>query len=317
MTAKSAGIPSNLSGEYPLLRSLASSPPRGYFYNRTGNRLAYDEYGSKTGMPLFYFHDTGSSRLEAVFFHRAARQHGYRLIAVDRPGVGCSDFYESTQTVDFCQDVLTLADELGIGNFAVMSFGAGGVYATTLAYMRPQRVIAHLNLAGVPGNVFNETPKSTFAALCIHELTPALIKLSVRLRHAFAQDKPEASLERLYNFLSYTDRKIMSSPRVRQTLALDQSEAIRNGARGVAQDFAMCFRKLDFKLHEVSVPTLVWQGSADRLSSRSDCEYLVARLQNARFFRVANRGHFFFINCMDEVFGRFRMSADVGEHLAA
>lgn len=291
--------------------------PAAYFATGRGHQLAYDLYGKPSGYPLFYFHDAGSSRLEALFFHKAARHQGFKLIAIDRPGIGCSDFYTSASTVDFCHDVVQLADSLGYSEFGVMSFGAGGVYATSLAYWYPDRVSLHLNLAGVPGNVFNENPERSVTASLIFEMTPVLIKYRVRLQHALSTRNPELLLERLYEQLSYTDRKILALASVRKTLAMDQQETIRNGARGVAQDLAMCFRKLDFRLHEVPVPTLIWQGGADRLSSRADCEYLVARLPNARFFRVPHRGHFFFINCMNEVFQRLRVCAVNRQTLAA
>lgn len=291
--------------------------PAAQFTNAEGYRLAYDIYGKRSGYPLFYFHDGGSSRLEAAFFHNAAHEQGFRLIAIDRPGVGCSDFYESATTSDFCDDVLLLADQLGIAEFGVMSLAAGGIYATTLAYMQPARTRMHLNLAGMPGVVFNENPANTVAANFIHEVTPLLIKLNVRLRHVLLMDKPHLELERMQEFLSYTDRKTLSLPRVRRTLALDQFEATRNGARGVAQDLAMCFRKLEFRLHDVAVPTVIWQGAADRLSSRSDCEYMAARLPSARYYRVQNRGHFFFVTCMNEVFQRLRTGIETRQNLAA
>lgn len=291
--------------------------PSGRFTNAQGYQLAYDIYGEKSGYPLFYFHDGGSSRLEAAFFHSAARDRGYRLIAIDRPGVGCSDFYESSSTSDFCNDVVLLADQLGLTEFGVMSLAAGGIYATTLAYMQPARTRVHLNFAGMPGEVFNENPANTVTANFIHEVTPLFIKLNVRLRHILLMDKPHLELERMQEFLSYTDRKMLSLPRVRRILALDQYEATRSGARGVAQDLAMCFRKLEFRLHDVAVPTIIWQGAADRLSSRSDCEYMAARLPSARYYRVQNRGHFFFVTCMDEVFQRLRTGAETRQNLAA
>lgn len=291
--------------------------PAARFKNALGYQLAYDIYGEKSGYPLFYFHDGGSSRLEAAFFHGAAREQGYRLIAIDRPGVGCSDFYESASTTDFCNDVVQLADQLGLAEFGVMSLAAGGIYATTLAHMQPDRTRVHLNLAGMPGIVFNENPANTVTANFIHEVTPLFIKLNVRLRHVFLMDKPHLELERMHEFLSYTDRKMLALPRVRRTLALDQYEATRNGARGVAQDLAMCFRKLEFRLHDVAVPTVIWQGGADRMSSRSDCEYMAARLPDAHYYRVNNRGHFFFVTCMNEVFQKLRTGVDKRQNLAA
>ena len=53
-----------------------------------GRELAYLEWGDPAGYPAFYFHGTPSSRLEGAFADGAAQRHGFRLIAIDRPGSG-------------------------------------------------------------------------------------------------------------------------------------------------------------------------------------------------------------------------------------
>ena len=266
---------------------------------------------------MFYFHDAGSSRLECGFFQTSARLQGYRLIAVDRPGIGCSNYYPLQSASQFCLDVLSLADELGIGEFGVMSLGAGGIYAMTLAYLAPARLSFQLSIAGVPGTVFNEANRQSYASNCLNELTPTLVKFLVRLKHTFFSEGPQQAFERMQDYLSYTDRKTLANPRVMRTLVLDQQEVVRNGYRGIAQDLAICFRKLDFSLQEVSVPVVIWQGCADRLSQRSDCEYMVAHMPRASLHRVPNQGHFFFIHSMDDVFCRLRNTFEINSVSAA
>lgn len=288
-------------------RKFRSQPETRYFLSR-GHRLAYSEFGSGSGTPVLYFHDNGSSRLEAEFFDRAARQHGFRLIAVDRPGIGESDYYLTTSTADFCADARQLMEQLGIQRFGVMSLGAGGIFALTMAHLFPNHVNFKLSLAGVPGSVFNESGSQSYAASCWNEVTPLLIRLLVRVKHRFFPDNPAKSIARMEKYLSYTDRKALRDPQVFQALARDQQEAFRRGYQGVAQDLAVCFRKLDFRLREVTVPTIIWQGEADRLSQRADCEYMAARMPDVRYYRVPNRGHFFFVHKIDQVFDGLRSS---------
>jgi len=301
--------PSSESVPLPLRpATIVPANPASRFFQCRGHRLAFSEFGSPSGTPVLYFHDSGSSRLEARFFDLAARQHGFRLIAVDRPGIGGSDYYPTTGPAEFCADVLALAAHLGVHHFGVMSLGAGGIFALTLAHQYPDRVSFKLSLAGVPGSVFNETAIHSYAATCWNEVTPLLIRLLVRVRHRFFPNNPARSLERMENYLSYTDRKVLRDPQVFNTLAQDQQEAFRHGYRGVAQDLAVCFRKLDFRLQDVSVPTIIWQGEADRLSQRADCEYMAARMPDVRYHRVPNRGHFFFVHKIDQVFDGLRSS---------
>lgn len=282
-------------------------PETRHFFSR-GHRLAYSEFGAVSGTPVLYFHDNGSSRLEAAFFDRAARQHGFRLIAIDRPGIGGSDYYLTSSPADFCTDARQLMEQLGLDQFGVMSLGAGGIFALHMAHLYPAQVNFKLSLAGVPGTVFNESGAQSYAASCWNEVTPLLIRLLVRVKHRFFPDNPARSIARMEKYLSYTDRKALRDPQVFQALARDQQEAFRCGYQGVAQDLAVCFRKLDFRLREVSVPTIIWQGEADRLSQRADCEYMAARMPDVRYYRVPNRGHFFFVHKIDQVFDGLRSS---------
>ena len=55
-----------------------------------GRRLALCEVGDAYGVVAFYFHGTGSSRLETALYANAAAAHGVRLVGWDRPGSGGS-----------------------------------------------------------------------------------------------------------------------------------------------------------------------------------------------------------------------------------
>lgn len=291
--------------------------PMSTFQRPGGSLLAFDEYGSATGYPLFYFHDAGSSRLECAFYHRAARKHGYRLIAIDRPGIGGSTYFPLLDATTFCNELLRLADALQLTKFGVLALGAGGIYAMTLAHMAPDRVSNILSLGGIPGTAFNESHPSSFIASCVQGLTPACVQFMTRVRHGLFREDPEQVAAQLEELLSGADRKTLAIPRIRQLLTLDLQETLRQGGRGAAQDLGVCFRKFDFQLGAICVPTVIWQGAADRISSRSDCEFLVARMPNASYHRVTNRGHFFFVHCMDEVFGRLHLNTVPRTCLAA
>ena len=278
-----------------------------FFFLHNGYRLAYAEYGASNGTPVFYFHDSGSSRLEASLFHQAAQRNGFRIIAIDRPGIGKSEFFAYSRPADFCDAVMTLARQLGLQQFGVMSLGAGGLGALTMARFHSASVMCMLNLGGVPGSVFNETgEKLSYSASCWNELTPVAINWLVSLRHRFFRADPFENLKLLGTRLSASDRIILEDNAVLRVLVRDQEEAVQSGSRGIAQDIALSYRKLDFRLQDVSVPTVIWQGESDRLSQRSDCEFMAARMSDVRYHRVPGRGHFFFLNKMDQVFDDLR-----------
>ena len=67
-----------------------------------GRMLGYDEYGIPDGTPVFVFHGFPGSRLDWKIFDRndSAAETNARLIAVDRPGMGLSDFKSGRKILD-------------------------------------------------------------------------------------------------------------------------------------------------------------------------------------------------------------------------
>ncbi|MBI4571246.1 MAG: alpha/beta hydrolase, partial [Chloroflexi bacterium] len=80
---------------------------------RDGRRLGYAEYGSRTGRPLFFFHGFPNSRVLGRLFQQAAARRGVRIIALDRPGFGLSDFMRGRTLAGWPDDVVEAADALG------------------------------------------------------------------------------------------------------------------------------------------------------------------------------------------------------------
>ncbi|PCH58442.1 MAG: hypothetical protein COC19_08470 [SAR86 cluster bacterium] len=282
-----------------------NAEPATIFLPPTGGRLAYQEFGSRFGFPIIYFHDSGSSRLEAKFFDRSADLKGYRIIAIDRPGIGLSKFKSSSSVASFCEEVVQLSKWLGLHKFGLMSLGAGGSFALTMAYSYPSLVQFHLCLGAVPGNVYNAA-NTSYSSEYMDVLIPFMIKMLVHIRHRLLRDRPSDYIDRLYDLLGNADKKVLADTSIIRMLKMDQQELFRQGCEGVAQDAANCFRKLDFGLEQIQAPVFIWQGSADSLTSRSESEYMASRIPRADLHRLNNRGHFFFIHHMDEIFARLK-----------
>ena len=87
---------------------------------RCGRRLGFAEYGDPAGKPVLYFHGTPSSRLlhpdEGI-----TRSLGARLIILERPGFGLSDFQPGRELLDWPDDVVEAADQLDLDCFAVVA----------------------------------------------------------------------------------------------------------------------------------------------------------------------------------------------------
>lgn len=88
---------------------------------------------------------------------KAAMSHGVRLIAPSRPGYGVSTM-SPPGLARTAVDTLELADQLGIGPFALLGSSGGGPFALAMAAAAPDRVSAIAVLAS-PGNYAEVKPE--------------------------------------------------------------------------------------------------------------------------------------------------------------
>jgi pimeloyl-ACP methyl ester carboxylesterase len=68
-----------------------------------GGTLGYTECRDPVGPVLFSFHRPGS-RLEAQLLAEPATEHGLRLIGIDRPGMGLSQYQPRRRVRDWPHD---------------------------------------------------------------------------------------------------------------------------------------------------------------------------------------------------------------------
>jgi len=83
---------------------------------KDGRMLGYIDLGKSDGKPLFHFNGFPGSRLEVTILADRAIEKNIRVIGIDRPGMGLSDFKKNRTLLDWPDDVVELADALGIDN---------------------------------------------------------------------------------------------------------------------------------------------------------------------------------------------------------
>ena len=107
---------------------------------RDGRVLCYAEYGDPSGKPFFFFHGLPGSRRQRHPDNSIASEIGARIIAIDRPGYGLSDFQPGRKLLDWPGDVAQLADCLKIEQFSAIGVSGGGPYLLACAYKMPERM---------------------------------------------------------------------------------------------------------------------------------------------------------------------------------
>jgi pimeloyl-ACP methyl ester carboxylesterase len=277
-----------------------------------GRRLGYAQYGQPDGEPIMYFHGHPGSRLEARLVHEAAAAAGFRVIALDRPGYGLSDFSPGRAIIDWPADVEQAADVLGIGPFSVAGASGGGPYALACARVIPDRVVRAAVISGVgpfqvPGSTAGMRWQNRVGfRLCAR--FPALARILMRSMHRNISRRPERTIEALARAMSPVDAEIVRRPEVQTLLITDITEAFRHGSDGAAHDMVLLGRPWGFSLREVEQEVYLWQGEADTLVPPAMGRYLAEQLPHCHATMLPGAGHLLIVDRMPDLISAFRRS---------
>lgn len=270
-----------------------------------GRALGYSEWGARDGSPVLGFLGTSLSWL-AHLGTDAPRAAGVRLILVDRPGYGLSDFQEGRALLDWPRDVAELADGLEIDRFAVFGMSGGGPHAAACGFALPDRVSA-LGLVSSPAPV-RDRPELRFSApphrrpmIELAEHDPALVahRLLEDCRAEFERDAREG---RTGDGGPPSDRAVMADPDVRARFEAAKQETVARGPEGYAHDlFLLYVAPWGFRPEEITVSTHIWQGEADEAVSPRVAEFFDETIPNSSLHLVPGGGHLLLWSHAEEI----------------
>jgi pimeloyl-ACP methyl ester carboxylesterase len=271
-----------------------------------GRLLGYAIYGDPAGRPVFYFHGFPGSRVEAQLAHHVAARIGIRLIAVDRPGFGLSDFKPRRTISEWPDDVVRIADALGIKRFGTIGVSGGGPYAAACALRIPERLSAVSIVCGL-GPL--DAPHATQRMIRNHQLIFFLGRRVPWLANAFlrrtayqVQRDAWAIFRRHIAGLPDPDQAVFGRPEVKSTMTDTVVEAFRHGSRGVAYELFLYTRPWGFPLGDIETRVKLWHGERDVSVPPAMGQYQAHLIPNCRATFYPGEGHFsLIINHMEEI----------------
>ncbi|MBI2724047.1 MAG: alpha/beta hydrolase [Chloroflexi bacterium] len=268
-----------------------------------GRLLGYGQYGDPDGAPLFLLHGMPGSRLEGEIAHEAMAAAGVRLIAPDRPGYGLSDRLPGRTIPGFAEDVVALADRLGVGRFGVAGVSGGGPYAAACAYRIPERLTAAGIVSGVgpfdaPGarDGMNRMNQVLFG---LARRAPFAVTAAMALM-ARASRSPRL-IQQMKRSMPAPDRAVLSDPTVERLFTASAKEAFRQGAGGAAQETVLYARPWGFRLQDIRMPVHLWQGGADANVPPSMGRYQASQIPDCREHWYPDEGHLLVITHFEEI----------------
>lgn len=234
-----------------------------------GRELAWSEYGHLHGYPLVYLHSQAGSRVEAKLLHESAFSAGFRLIAVDRPGIGYSSFKPLHDIRELVGDYQQLIIHLGIDQAGLVSWGAGSVLALEIARcLKPK--ISLINLIS-PLRLRSGLPEMPWLRGIATGITRLLF--STRARR---MERDEAEyLSGWREQLSYADKRQLIDPWFSSLMAEVARQSLRQGSAGAAQDLILSCGRKTSPVPGVMVPVHEWSAGSER-----SCDLLTPELMH-------------------------------------
>lgn len=263
-----------------------------------GRRLGYDERGVSDGKSLFYFHGSPSARVESNLYvtEDLLQSLNVRMIAVDRPGMGLSDFQANRLLLDFPNDILALANHLNLERFSILAYSLGGPYGLASAFAIPQR----LNKVGIVSGaaLFTESElvknvnAGTQRFLNLPRENPFASRLFLGMLGIMARIAPNRFVAQANSLLPAPDRDIvLSNPDFRAGFIRMVREAMRQGARGAYHESLLTITDWGFRLQDIQIPILLWHGEDDKNIPVEMARYAASAVPKCEAKFYPNEGH--------------------------
>lgn len=300
----------------PHIRGLAQTR-----FVRTGGaegprQLCYAEYGDPDGTPVLYFHSLFGSRLELFVQNDVLRSNGVRLIAVDRPGYGHSDFYEYASYDAHTRDIRHLLDTLGLDEVGILACSAGTPHALACAAALGPRVIqVHCTGSLVPMEHLAESASLTLLQKIntnLFRIAPSLVRPAVELMFR------GQTVESLYRALLSGNDVFRANARDAEFISQRDHfdhfvaftiEALRQGPRAMGKEVAMITQDWGVDLRPVTRPVYFWHGAEDELVPVEVVSSFARKLPGSRVFSLGEETHWMIFRHLERILPAFRTGA--------
>jgi pimeloyl-ACP methyl ester carboxylesterase len=262
-----------------------------------GRVLAVAEWGDPNGLGLFALHGTPGGRISYWIDLSIYARHGLRRFTVDRPGYGASTRLAGRHVADIVPDIVAIADQLGVREFAVSGGSGGGPHALACAALLGDRVLrcmADVSPAPYPAEGLDWLAGMTAGNVEEFEATLA----GEEVIRSLAERERTMMLERLAdgrsdflgdNFeMSESDQAQLIKHFAR--IADELRNALLPGVDGWVDDDIAFTKTWGFDVGSINVPVYLTYGRSDTLVPPGHGDWLAAHIPGA-IVEIVDAGH--------------------------
>ncbi len=256
-----------------MSRTRAVDRPRleGTVAVRDGRRLGFAEFGTASGAGVIWMHGTPGARRQIPLEARAyAEARDLRIIGVDRPGIGSSTPHVYADVRDWTDDLVMLADTLGIDEMRLIGLSGGGPYVLAAGAALQDRVRAVAVIGGVAPSVGPDAVAGGAIGLARHAapvVSVGRMPIGVALTLGIRLARPVAGrVLDLYAVLQPEgDKRLLGRPEFKAMFVDDLLNGSRRQVTAPLSDLLLFTRDWGFRLADVKVPVAWYHGDADHI----------------------------------------------------
>jgi pimeloyl-ACP methyl ester carboxylesterase len=281
-----------------------------------GRHIDYESWGDPQGYPVFLLHGTPGSRLGPRPRTVVLYQLGIHLIAYDRPGYGKSDPRPERAVAHAADDVIAIADAMGLKRFSVVGRSGGGPHALACAARCPERVRSAAVLVSLaPRDAegldwFSGMTQSNVREYTKAAESPESFAWSVAEHAAVIRSNPLSLLAELDEELPDTDRLVVADVGIRNMLRQNYTGALEHSHEGWVEDALSFCRPWGFDPASITVPTLLWHGENDEFSPVGHFHWLADHIPGATVVLQPSAAHFAAVPLLPRVLAWLRDNPD-------
>ncbi|MDF2606759.1 MAG: peptidase [Bacillales bacterium] len=273
--------------------------PKLKFFDYNGKKISYIDYGVNDGIPVLLMHSAPGSHKWLLEKDFIAKKLGLRLIAIDRPGYGDSEYIKLNSFKELNPIVVKLLIELNISKVNLLGCSTGCAYS--LAFAEEYSIkVKNVTLVSsvIPLNnksLSSEMSKiNKFPFYLVHK-SPHLASKLLEATHKLIKNKPfiyKKLLSNIQLLMSPIDKGKIRTKFAEESNFLHAAYGLQLGPNQLINELKLISTNWNIDFSKINAPITFFHGLEDRLMPISNCKQMSESLNCIEFNIINDAGHF-------------------------